>query len=264
MLMNSLHMNSPSCTPVGHRRQPLQSHRLYSRSRPARVGEGPQQTGYSQALGFFEGGAIDAIHRRKAPHRSILCIEDDQETARLLAETLTELGYEVELAPNGERGLAKILATRPDLVVCSLWMPGIGGLELLHRLSEAGPPNTALPFILLTDRRDRDSELAARRLGADDCLTKPVDVEMLSVVVENRLRRAEGRAATASQVHLTGREKDVLTWVSRGKTSAEIAIILGLSERTVNFHCDRAMRRLDVVNRTQAVAKAITRGLIGT
>jgi len=62
---------------------------------------------------------------------------------------------------------------------------------------------------------------------------------------------------------LTAREKNVLTWVARGKTSAEIAIILGLSERTINFHCDNAMKRLDVVNRTQAVATAVAGGLIG-
>ena len=55
----------------------------------------------------------------------------------------------------------------------------------------------------------------------------------------------------------------MLLWAARGKTSAEIAIILGLSERTINFHCDQAMRRLDVVNRTQAVANAVAEGLIG-
>ena len=60
---------------------------------------------------------------------------------------------------------------------------------------------------------------------------------------------------------LTPREREVLTWAGRGKTSAEIAIILGVRERTVNFHCDRAVRRLDVVNRTHAVAKAIAQGL---
>lgn len=58
-------------------------------------------------------------------------------------------------------------------------------------------------------------------------------------------------------IHLTEREREVLTWVGRGKTSAEIAVILGVSGRTVNFHCENAMKRLDVVNRTQAVAKAI-------
>ena len=54
----------------------------------------------------------------------------------------------------------------------------------------------------------------------------------------------------------------MLTWVGRGKTSGEIALILELSERTVNFHCEQAMKRLDVMNRTQAVAKAITHQLI--
>ena len=143
-------------------------------------------------------------------------------------------------------------------------MPRMSGFELRQKLTEAGPVFANLPFVFLTALGDRDSELTGRRLGADDYLTKPVDFEMLGVVVENRLRRADGRGPADAQFHLTRREKEVLTWVGRGKTSSEIAIILGLSERTVNFHCDQAMKRLDVINRTQAVAKAIAQGLIGT
>jgi DNA-binding NarL/FixJ family response regulator len=190
-------------------------------------------------------------------------VEDDPETARLLAEALSELGYTVELASGGEEGLAKILAGPPDLVLCDVRMPRMSGFELLEKVTAAGPAFASVPFVFLTALSDRDSELAGRRLGADDYLTKPVDFEMLGVVIDHRLRRAEGRPASHSDVHLTEREKEVLTWVGRGKTSAEIAIILGLSERTVNFHCDQAMRRLDVINRTQAVAKAIAHGLIG-
>jgi DNA-binding NarL/FixJ family response regulator len=192
-----------------------------------------------------------------------LCVEDDQETASLLAEALTELGYMVETAPDGERGLARILEMRPDLVLCDVRMPRMNGFELLEKVSAAGPAFAKLPFIFLTALGDRDNELAGRRLGADDYLTKPVDFELLGVVVENRLRRADGRGPQ-SDLHLTEREKEVLTWAGRGKTSSEIAIILGVSERTVNFHCDQAMKRLDVINRTQAVAKAIAEGLIGT
>jgi len=193
-----------------------------------------------------------------------LCVEDDPETASLLAEALTELGYTVDLAADGEIALAKILAKRPDLVLCDVRMPHMGGFEMLEKLTETGPQFANIPFVFLTALGDRDSELTGRRLGADDYLTKPIDFEMLGVVVENRLRRADGRAGPESRFHLTEREKEVLTWVGRGKTSAEIAIILGLSERTVNFHCDQAMRRLEVINRTQAVAKAIAQGLIGT
>jgi DNA-binding CsgD family transcriptional regulator len=86
---------------------------------------------------------------------------------------------------------------------------------------------------------------------------------MPGAVIDNRLRRrAEPKSGARSNLHLTEREKEVLDWVGRGKTSSEIAIILGLSERTVNFHCDQAMKRLDVTNRTQAVATAIAEGLI--
>jgi LuxR family transcriptional regulator, quorum-sensing system regulator BjaR1 len=61
---------------------------------------------------------------------------------------------------------------------------------------------------------------------------------------------------------LTDRETDCLNWTAAGKTSAEIADILGLSEHTVNHYLNRAAKKLDTVNRTQAVAKALRVGLI--
>jgi len=189
-------------------------------------------------------------------------VEDDDETAILLAEALTELGYTTDLAPDGERGLEAIRSNRPDLVLCDVRMPRMGGFELLERVASAGPAFADIPFIFLTALGDRDSELLGRRLGADDYLTKPVDFEMLGVVIENRLRHHHASPGLPRHLHLTDREREVLTWVGRGKTSSEIATILGLSERTVNFHCDQAVKRLDAVNRTQAVAIAIGLGLI--
>lgn len=61
---------------------------------------------------------------------------------------------------------------------------------------------------------------------------------------------------------LSDREIDCLNWTSAGKTSSEIAGILGLSEHTVNHYLNRAAKKLDTVNRTQAVAKALRVGLI--
>ena len=104
----------------------------------------------------------------------ILLVEDDRETASLLAEALTELGYTTDLASDGERGLEAIRSTRPDLVLCDVRMPKIGGFELLERVASAGPAFADIPFIFLTALGDRDSELLGRRLGADDYLTKPV------------------------------------------------------------------------------------------
>ena len=63
-------------------------------------------------------------------------------------------------------------------------------------------------------------------------------------------------------VQLTGRERECLLWSAEGKTSWEIAQILGISERTVVFHLQNVMQKLDVSSRQQAVARAISQGLI--
>jgi DNA-binding NarL/FixJ family response regulator len=193
---------------------------------------------------------------------TILCIEDDEQAASLICEALTELGYTVDLARDGKEGLAAILSKKPDLVICDIRMPVMNGFDVLQRVAAAGPGYAEIPFVFLTALGDRDSELAGRRLGADDYLTKPIDFEMLGAVIQNRLRHRQDPAQPKSEHYLTGREREVLTWAGLGKTSGEIATILGLSERTVNFHFDQAMKRLGVTNRTQAVATAMAQGLI--
>ncbi len=83
----------------------------------------------------------------------------------------------------------------------------------------------------------------------------------LSTAIYDRLadiRKADGEAPSA----LTDREIDCLNWTAAGKTSAEIAEILRLSEHTVNHYLNRATKKLDTVNRTQAVAKALRLGII--
>jgi DNA-binding NarL/FixJ family response regulator len=193
---------------------------------------------------------------------TILCIEDDEQAASLIGEALTELGYTVDLARDGKEGLAAILSKKPDLVICDIRMPVMNGFEVLEQVAAAGAAFAEIPFVFLTALGDRDSELAGRRLGADDYLTKPIDFEMLGAVIQNRLRRRQDAVQPKSEHYLTGREREVLTWAGLGKTSGEIATILGLSERTVNFHFDQAMKRLGVTNRTQAVATAVAQGLI--
>jgi LuxR family transcriptional activator of bioluminescence operon len=66
-----------------------------------------------------------------------------------------------------------------------------------------------------------------------------------------------------SSTPLSGRELQCLEWVSRGKTSWEIGVILSLSERTVNFHLLNASRKLNVYGRQAAVAQAIRLGFLG-
>src|SRR5580698_10776639 len=105
----------------------------------------------------------------------ILCIEDDGETAGLIAEELTDRGFIVDVAYSGQDGLAAIFRERPDLVLSDVTMPEISGFEVLERLTSVAPRFANMPFIFLTALADRDNELRGRRLGADDYVTKPID-----------------------------------------------------------------------------------------
>ncbi|MBD9371229.1 autoinducer binding domain-containing protein [Rhizobium sp. ARZ01] len=86
-------------------------------------------------------------------------------------------------------------------------------------------------------------------------------LQMISIQVFNRLAEI-GAVWKTGQVVLTEREIECLSWTAAGKTSIEIAEILGLSEHTVNHYLNQVTRKLEAVNRTQAVVKAIRRGLI--
>ncbi|QLF69539.1 autoinducer binding domain-containing protein [Peteryoungia desertarenae] len=88
-----------------------------------------------------------------------------------------------------------------------------------------------------------------------------IELSYISIHVYNRLAQIRDMDVRTSDV-LTEREIDCLNWTSAGKTSVEIAEILGLSEHTINHYLNRATKKLDAVNRTQAVAKAIRSGLI--
>jgi DNA-binding response OmpR family regulator len=192
----------------------------------------------------------------------ILCIEDDRETATLIAEELVDRGFVVGIAYSGQDGLAAILRERPDLVLSDVSMPGMSGFEVLERLTKLAPRFEDMPFIYLTALAGRDNELRGRRLGADDYVTKPIDFDLLEMIIRSRLARGRRGAIWPSEVRLSEREVETLTWAARGKTSAEIAAILGLTKRTVDFHIDNAREKLGVSTRVQAAVKAVTGRLI--
>jgi DNA-binding response OmpR family regulator len=195
-------------------------------------------------------------------HKKILCIEDDRETAALIAEELVDRGFEVTIAHDGREGLAAILKTMPDLVLSDISMPVMSGFEVLERLTALAPRFGKMPFVFLTALTDRDNELKGRLLGADDYVTKPIDFDVLATIIAARLAGVARSELWPKLVQLNDREVETLTWVARGKTSAEIAQILGLTKRTVDFHIDNARAKLGAATRTEAVIKAATGRLI--
>jgi DNA-binding response OmpR family regulator len=207
-----------------------------------------------------EGGVH--VYDMKAARKKILLVEDDRETAALIAEELVDRGYDVSAAYDGGEGLAAILKQPPDLVLADISMPVMSGFEVLERLTAAEPRFESMPFVFLTALADRDNELKGWQLGADDYVTKPVDFDVLGAVIGARLTRVARTEVWPKLVQLAEREVETLTWAARGKTSAEIAQILGLSKRTVDFHIDNARNKLGVATRTQAAIKAATGKLI--
>lgn len=194
--------------------------------------------------------------------RKILCIEDDRDTADLIVEELFDRGYEVAVAYDGRDGLSAILRTEPDLVLSDISMPVTSGFEILERLTAVAPRYRDMPFVFLTALTDRQIELKARQLGADDFVTKPIDFDLLDTIIGARLAGVARNGMWRKLVDMSDREVETLTWAARGKTSAEIALILGLSKRTVDFHIDNARLKLGATTQIEAAIKAATGRLI--
>lgn len=194
--------------------------------------------------------------------RQILCIDDDRETADLIAEELADRGYVVHLAHDGQNGYSAIFKSLPDLVLADINMPLVSGFDILERLTAAGPRFRNMPFIFITALTEREVELKARRLGADDFISKPIDFDLLDAIICARLAGIARNSVSAGQVDMSKRETETLTWAARGKTSAEIAMILGLSKRTVDFHIENARIKLGAATRIEAAIKAATGRLI--
>ncbi len=196
------------------------------------------------------------------PRKRILCIEDDRETASLIADELVDRSFEVTVAHDGHEGFVAILKTVPDLVLCDVSLPIMSGFEVLERLNDLAPRLRHVPFVFLTALADRESELRARRLGADDYVTKPIDFDMLNMIITARIAGVARNETWPKLAMLNDREIETLTWVARGKTSAEIAELLSVSKRTVDFYVDSARIKLGAATRTQAAIKAAIGRLI--
>jgi DNA-binding NarL/FixJ family response regulator len=194
--------------------------------------------------------------------KKILCIEDDSSVATMIAEELADRGFDVVLAHDGHEGFVAILKDMPDLVLCDINLPVMSGFEVLERLNALAPRLGHIPFVFLTALTDRDSELRARRLGADDYVTKPIDFDMLGMIINARLAGVARNEMWPKLAMLNDREIEVLTWVARGKTSVEIADLIGLTKRTVDFHLDNARVKLGAATRTEAAIKAAIGKLI--
>ena len=193
---------------------------------------------------------------------------------RLILET--QEGFEmVGEAADGAEAVRLCGELRPDVILMDLRMPGMDGLTAIERLQEKQPQAAV---VILTTFNEDDLMMRGLRLGAKGYLLKDTDRETLfntiraaargetllrPEILARALALAErGGSPTSSQSILTGRELEVLQGVAKGERSKEIALRLGISERTVKAHLESIYNRLGVDSRASAIAVASQRGLI--
>ncbi len=118
---------------------------------------------------------------------TIIVVDDDISTRRLLQLSIERAGYRVILAENGQDALEKALATPPDLILSDVVMPNMTGFELCHALRHDSITR-AIPIILLTAQGDTQHVIRGFQAGADEYITKPFDIQEVLVRVERVLR----------------------------------------------------------------------------
>jgi len=121
----------------------------------------------------------------------LLLVEDDPNLSRSLAAQLEQAGYAVERSMDGREGLYYAREYPVDLAIVDLGLPSMSGVELIKQLRADGK---AYPILVLTARDRWQDKVEALKLGADDYVVKPFNVEELLARVDALLRRAGGWA----------------------------------------------------------------------
>lgn len=133
------------------------------------------------------------------PKARILVIEDNADLAYGVQNNLEIEGYEVEVAEDGRKGVDRVLATRPDLVILDLMLPELDGYGVLRQVRKEGFDG---PVLILTARGEEADKVQGFRFGADQYVTKPFGLLELLARVERLLER--NRVAEADEVWTFG------------------------------------------------------------
>lgn len=205
----------------------------------------------------------------------VIIVDDHALFRRGLAEVLAE-DERIELigqAESGPEGVEISTELKPDVILMDVHMPGGGGVAAVKQLKQISDT----PILMLTVSEKDEDLLGAIQAGADGYLLKNVEPDELIASIQ---KLAAGQAILAPEITLTvmraavsskqigdglrlsPRETEVLDLLSHGASTKEIAAALVISSNTVKTHINKIFKKLGATNRAEAVAKAVSAGLV--
>jgi two-component system, LuxR family, response regulator FixJ len=203
-----------------------------------------------------------------ADEATIFVVDDDQGCRDSLAALLRASGMRVQTYASAQAFLEAYEPSRLGCLLLDVRMPGISGLDLQERLAARG---AKLPIILMTAYGDVPTAVKAMQAGAINFIEKPIREEALLESLRRALQQGErlhkereyvGRVRALID-RLTPREREVLRMLVAGKANKVIAAELGISERTVEIHRQRVMKKLEARSLSQVVRMALVAGSAG-
>jgi DNA-binding NarL/FixJ family response regulator len=204
----------------------------------------------------------------------ILLAEDEQIVRQGVRALLEQAGFDVVAeASDGRQAVRLAERLRPDVAVLDLAMPSMNGATAARELGRVAPGTRT---VVLTARSDEEQVLAALEAGVVGYVLKTEAmadlVRALHEVARGHTYLSPGISRTIVEAclgrrrptadPLTPREKEVLQLVAEGKTTKEVAQILGVSVKTVEFHRSRLMSKLEVHETASLVRYAIRKGIV--
>ncbi len=182
---------------------------------------------------------------------TVFIVDDDEGVRDSLSMLVDANGFRVETYGSAQGFLDQYQPERPGCLILDMRLPDLGGLDLLERLAGMG---AALPVIILTGHGDVPAAVHAMKVGAMDFIEKPFDSRYLLGRIEqavdrdrqSRSQSADHAKLAARLAQLTPREREIMELIVSGKANKVIAIELDISERTVELHRSRMMKKLQV------------------